>query len=310
METLEGLARAWLDLKRVRGIAPSTLKTYAVQLRRFIAWLGNQGITDPGEITTDLLEQFLLMESNRPSRCKKGESVSRASVHHTLSVIRGFVAYLVEKRRLLRNEAEGLEIKPLVAAFRNPPSRESIATLLDAPGSDPLGLRDRALFETLYSTGIRRAECARLDLGDCDRLLGVLRIRKGKGGKDRVVPIGEHALKVLVSYLSLGRPRLKGRGPALFVNAKGTRIEIRAVTEIFRRWNRRLGLDPPITPHLLRHACATHLLEEGADVRSVQEILGHANIDTTQIYTHVRVHRLKKKMDRIDHRARLECPQE
>jgi len=302
MEPLGAMVDAWLNRNRARGMAETTIGVYRASLNRFLAWLVLQEIDDPTAITRDLVERFF-------HEAADGEDPLRpASLHHLRSVLRGFLGDLVERRVLLRNEAKSFRLAPLVPSFRRPPSRKNLRKLLEAPGSDPIGLRDRALFETLYNTGIRRAECCALDLGDCDRLEGFLRIRRGKGGRGRVVPIGKTALSALAAYLVRSRPRLGARDSALFVSAKGARLHVRSITEVFRRWNRKLGLDPPITPHLLRHACATHLLEEGADIRSVQEILGHTNIDTTQIYTHVDVKRLKEKLDRIDPRRRLEGP--
>jgi len=299
MESLPALASDWLERERAKGKAPTTLAVYAAVLRPFVAWCAYRGVEEPQAITRSLLERFFV---------KRCVDLRPSSLHHMRSVLRSFFQYLEDRKILLVNEALTLELGPLQAGFRRPPSRENLLKLLEAPGTDPVGLRDRALFEVLYSSGIRRAECCALDLEDCDRAMGLLQIRRGKGGKDRLAPIGRKALEALQAYLLRGRPGLKPRTTALFIAAFGGRLKVRSITEVFRRWNRRLGLDPPITPHLLRHACATHLLEEGADVRSVQEILGHANIGTTQIYTHVDIRRLQEKLARIDPRERLEHP--
>ncbi len=189
---------------------------------------------------------------------------------------------------------------------RRPPSREALAALLAAPGEDRFGLRDRAIFETLYSTGLRRAELCALNLEDCDRAAGIVRVNQGKGGKDRLVPIGAKALEALARYLRQSRPVFHPHGPALFMNQYGQRMKAAGLNSLFKRYSLNLGLDPPVTPHLLRHAFATGLLERGAGIRHVQAMLGHARIETTQIYTHVSPQHLQRDIERFHPRPRLE----
>ena len=232
--------------------------------------------------------------------------MSRFSLYGELAKVQAFLSYLLKAGAVFRNEAEGLDLGKRPRGFRRPPSREAIARLLSAPGEGPAGLRDRAIFEMLYSTGLRRAELCALNLPDVDRASGTVRVNKGKGGKDRLVPIGEKALEALALYLVKGRPRLKARGQALFAGVCGQRLGPATLNDIFQDTSKRLGLDPPITPHLLRHAFATHLLENGASVRHVQAMLGHSDISTTAIYTHVSTKSLKESLARHDPRAALE----
>ena len=297
MAGMEDHAAAYLDHQRSRGMVLTTIGVYGHHLRVFIHWLSTVDVTDVTAISRERLEDYLLTETLR-------SSLSRATVRHQLSVIRGFMRYLVRTGVVLRNEAEGLEVGKPTSPFRRPPSREAIARLLAAPGEGPLGLRDRAIFELLYSTGIRRAELCALDLGDCDRAAGIVRVRRGKGGKGRLVPIGERALQVLGRYLAHGRVR--GRSRALFLGQWGRRLHPKTINWIFKRRCEEASIVPRVTPHLLRHACATHLLENGADIRHVQALLGHAAIQTTAIYTHVSLGRLKKELARCDPRERLD----
>jgi site-specific recombinase XerD len=297
VKTLEAWTKEHLEHERAKGLSPATLDGYACILRRFAAWLRRAGIQEPAAITRELLQHFFLEESQR---------LSKATPHRELSAIRGFLGFIVKSGALTGNEAQALDLGKQPRAFRRPPSREAIARLLHAPGQSPTGLRDTALFELLYSTGLRRAEACALDLSDCDRSGGTVRVNKGKGGKDRVVPIGKKALEALALYLAKGRPASHPGGPALFVGEWGRRLNPKTLNALFAQWCERAGIEPRITPHLLRHAFATHLLENGADVRHVQAMLGHAWIGTTAVYTHVSFKHLREETEKNDPRARLE----
>jgi len=300
------LADSWLKHLRVRGYARGTLEVYASILRSFLAWLKGEGIGDPMDITPDLVERYFLVESQRTSRY--GKPLAPLSIEHVRTVLSGFFRHLVRREILLGHPMEGLDFGKAPQRFRRPPSRRALSRLLAAPGFDPVGLRDRAIFETFYSSGIRRAELCNLDLTDVDRASGSLFVRQGKGGRDRIVPIGERALRAVGDYLLRGRPDLDPIGPALFVSRMGIRFPKTSLNLLFREYSERLKLDPPITPHLLRHAFATDLLANGAPVAHVQAMLGHAKVETTAVYTHVNVSRLKEKMALLDHRGRLEAP--
>jgi len=179
---------------------------------------------------------------------------------------------------------------------------QQVVRLLEAPmGEKWLGLRDRALLETLYSTGIRVSELVGLNFSDLDEISGTIMVR-GKGKKERLCPIGETAMRTIRSYVAK-RPK-KSRVPyALFISQKGTRLTVRQVDRLFIRYLAQVGLPAAISPHSLRHSFATHLLEHGADLRSVQELLGHSSLSTTQIYTHITPQRLKKIYEQSHPRA-------
>lgn len=307
---MTGFSRAVRDYfrhEKSRGIASSTLAGRSVKLSAFLRACEAAGLQDLSEITPAFLEEYLYRESLRPSRIKKGQTQSRLTVQDTWAVINGFLGYLAKRGALLRNAAAEVEMGKRSKAFRTAPPKEAIFALLAAPGKNPMGLRDRAIFETFYSTGLRRAEICALNLEDCDRAGGTVRVNGGKGGKDRVVPIGKKALEAIGRYLRGGRPDLRPRGPALFVGEWGERLRPPTVNYIFWRWCEKAGIEPRITPHLLRHAFATHLLENGAPVRHVQAMLGHAWIGTTQIYTHVDIKHLRGEMERLGTRPALEA---
>lgn len=306
MRTLEGWGRDYLERAKAKGLARSTREVYACQLRRFLRWLNHRAIEDPSEIGQEILEAYFLEEGQRRARGRIERPVSRASLHHQRSVLRGFLGHLEQEGAVLRNEAQDVDLGRLPRTFKRPPPREAIRRLLKAPGETPAGLRDRALFELLYSTGLRRAEACALDLGDVDRSAATVRVNAGKGGKDRLVPAGEKALQTLGRYLHKGRPALKPHSPALFVNEWGDRLKPKVLNTVFQHWCAEAGIEPAITPHLLRHAFATHLLENGAAARHVQAMLGHAQIETTARYTHVSFRALSDAVRRLDPRAALE----
>ena len=311
-ENLPALADAYLRYAKARGMARSTLGVYGAILWEMLGRLEAQGARGLEDLTALFLEHYFYTESLRapqrgPRACKQeGAVLSRRVLHHERTVLQSFFKYLTETGVTLRNEAHGLDLGKAPRAFRTPPSRAAVRRLLSATGQGPIGLRDRAIFEVFYSTGIRRAELCGLDVYSLDRAAGVLRILEGKGGKDRVVPVGRIALLALDAYLVHGRPKLRPQGEALFVGEWGRRLKPASINYIFRQWSRRLALQPPITPHLLRHACATHMLENGADIRHVQVLLGHARVSTTEVYTHVSAQHLREELARHNPRALLE----
>jgi site-specific recombinase XerD len=225
------------------------------------------------------------------------------------SVLRSFFAWLTGRRVLLFNPAESLRLADRSQPLPKPVLTESeVRALLVAPGADTLGLRDRAILETLYSTGLRRAELCALDLYDLDQGGELVRVRGGKGGRDRIVPIGSCALEAVRRYLHESRPELvpTPREPALFLAAvTRRRLGVKTLNLIVRKRAEEAGLAKRVTPHVLRHTCATHLLQGGADIRHVQLILGHASVATTQIYTRVAAEDLVTVHRRSHPRRRL-----
>jgi len=297
-----------------RGLAPGTVAYRRVYLGQLLAWLETRGVTTPQRITPALLTEYLVHLKGRVTdyNRKTPSPLSVKTLAAETSVLRSFFSWLVERRVLLFNPAEDL-----VLADRTRPLPRTVLTesevqaLLAVPGSDTLGLRDRAILEALYSTGLRRAELCGLDLYDVDQVNEVVRVRQGKRGKDRYVPIGVRALAAVRHYLRESRSGLVAtpKEPALFVTAVfGRRLHVKTLNLIIRQRGEAAGIARRVTPHVLRHTCATHLLQGGADLRHVQAILGHASIATTQIYTRVAVEDLAAVHQRHHPRRRLKIP--
>jgi integrase/recombinase XerD len=304
VNTPEHHIEAYLEHLLARGRSRRTVTHRRDLLGHFAGWLRARGPADLSEITPQILEDYLLSESQRLAGSKR-KPLSPATLECKAYSLRGFFGYLLKQGVLLGNPALNLAKGRQRPTTRQVPSREEVSRLLDAPGQDAPGLRDRAVLETLYSTGLRCAELCSLNLSDVDRSGGTVWVRQGKGGKDRVVPIGARALQTLRLYLEKGRPKLKPRTPALFVNRWGVRLTVTGAEGLVKEAREKAGLETPVTPHSLRHAFATHLLENGADIRHVQAMLGHARIRSTQTYTHVNTKRLKDELERHDTRERL-----
>lgn len=307
MNDLDRLAGHYLDRERGKGKASTTVEVYGHVLRGVLERLAARGVREPGDLTLAALNAFFEREAGRTAYGNGERPISRFALHHERTVLRGFLAYLSDRGLIAGNPAKAVDLGALRYTLKRPPSRQALLKLLSAPGPDPVGLRDRALFETLYSTGIRRAELCALDLADCDPAGMTLRVNEGKGKKDRLVPIGRKALTALRVYLMQSRPKLNPATVSLFVSQYGKRMHPMSVNDVFGRRCNQAGIDPPITPHLVRHACATHLLENGADVRHVQAILGHESLDTTALYTHLAPTHLAEVLARCHPRARLDA---
>jgi len=291
---LEQVARGYLDHLAVeRGLSANTLSSYRRDLRRYTAAMaaaGRPGITDIGEQD---VAAFL-------AGLRRGDDehppLSAASAARTMAAVRGLHRFAV-REGLRGDEPAG------AVALPQPPRRlpkaipvEDVERLLDAAGFDgtPLALRDRALLELLYGTGARISEAVALVVDDLDRDAVLLR---GKGGRERMVPVGSYARRAVEDYRVRARPALAagGRGSsALLLNARGGRLTRQGAWAILRAAADKAGLAGELSPHTLRHSFATHLLDGGADVRVVQELLGHASVTTTQIYTLVTVERLRE----------------
>lgn len=271
-----------------RGLAPNTLEAYGRDLARYLDFLERQGAARPEEVTSALILHFLgeLTAAGLAAR-------SRA---RTLAAVRMFHRFLLTEGYAPENPASRIEIPRGLHRLPQTLSPAEVERLLAAPtGADPLERRDRAMLELLYATGLRVSELVGLRLPDLQLDAGYLR-PLGKGSKQRIVPLGETAQAELASYLREARPRLLREKEVLFVflNRSGKGLTRQGFWKIIKRRALEAGILKNITPHTLRHSFATHLLENGADLRSVQTMLGHADISTTQIYTHVTRERLRK----------------
>ena len=298
---IEACSDAFLHaLETVQGASPHTIKAYAEDLKQFNDFAQTQGVTDIHAVTPLLLRSYLAaLEASglsRPSRARKTAS------------LRSFFAYLTRRSVLAVSPAAGLRS---VKQERHLPKflrTDEVDALLSAPDADkPLGLRDRALLETLYATGMRAGELVRVAVTDVDYDEGTIRVI-GKGDKERVTLLGRQALYALQRYIRKGRPELLLQSAqddgALFVNRYGACISDRGVRKLFNKYCAVASTHLKITPHVLRHTFATHLLANGADLRLIQELLGHASVATTQMYTHVTTERLQEVYAQAHPRAK------
>jgi site-specific recombinase XerD len=283
------------DLRR-RGAAEKTRRAYAGDIGQFAEWCGAQAL-DPVEGTPRTLRRYAATLSDRRAVA--------ATVARKLAALRAFYRALREHGVVAQNPAD---LIPAPKRPRNLPRvlrPDEMAAVLDRiPASTPLELRDRALFEVAYASGLRAEELVTLDATSIDFDAEELRV-EGKGGKTRIVPVGEPALRALARYLERARPALQGGDGegALFLSKSGRRLSTSDVRRRLRAWTRHAEVQGGVSPHTLRHSFATHLLEGGADLRTIQELLGHASISTTQIYTRVESARLKSAYAKSHPRA-------
>jgi integrase/recombinase XerC len=284
-----------------RGASPHTLKGYREDLHALAEYLsdGEGHAPAPGSITTNELRGFLsaLHEAG----------YAKTSISRRMASVRSFITF---------GQREGWAKSNPAKALRNPRksrklphflTTDEVGKLLDAPkGNTPAAVRDRAILETLYSAGLRVSELVGVSDGDLDFAAGIVRIR-GKGKKERLAPIGSYAVRALSRWLDIRTlsPREKtGREAPVFTNKFGTRLTTRSVARMLEKYIKENGLDQRTSPHTLRHSFATHLLDRGADIRSVQELLGHKSLVTTQIYTHVSTANLRAAYEKAHPRAR------
>ena len=290
-ELEEGWVRAMRSFDgsmRARGMAEKTRRAYGVDLQQLAEWAGAQEL-GPHDVDHRILRRFAGVLSERGN--------SRSTVARKLAAIRAFYRHLVERGEIEGSPADLVSSPKRDSYLPRVLRPDEVAAVLDAiPQSDPLQIRDRAMFELAYAAGLRAEEIVNLDIEDADPDGEELRVT-GKGGKTRVIPAGEPAWRALDRYLSRSRPRLAGRTsqePALFLSKSGRRL---STTDVRRRLaisTRRVAADAGVSPHTLRHSFATHLLEGGADLRTIQELLGHASLSTTQTYTRIESKRLRK----------------
>ncbi len=293
---------SWLAVER--GRARNTLEAYRRDLGRYTAQLNDEGFS-PIEATEQTLLTFL--------DGMRADGQAPASIKRTMVTIRSFHRYMADEGLVRVDPSIDLEIPRSPDAVPKALSEAEVSQLLEAAqGVEPAGYRDRAILELLYGTGMRISELCGLSLGDLDlndRLVRVL----GKGSKERVLPVGRYAAEAIAEWLGdEGRPQIapeswarRGDAEAVFLNVRGGRLTRQGAWGVVRKYAELVGLEDKLHPHVLRHSCATHLLEHGADIRSVQELLGHASLTTTQRYTKVTVERLRTVYDSAHPRAKM-----
>lgn len=292
----DDLAARWLEHLAVeRGVSHHTLSNYTRDVNRYTAWLAGAGRHDLAQVTATDVEAYV---ADLRRGVDGATPLAASSAARALTVARGLHRFGVEEGVLPADTAA--EVSPPSAGEKLPDtlSIDEVASLLDAcPTESPVGLRDKALLETLYATGARVSEVLDLRVDDATAAIdadGILAVT-GKGNKQRLVPVGSHAKDAIEAYLVRGRPVFaNGRSHALFLNKRGGGLSRQSAWTVIKQAAGRAGIEKDISPHTLRHSFATHLLEGGADVRSVQELLGHASVTTTQIYTHVTADSLRE----------------
>lgn len=288
--------QAFLDFCRIeKGLAPNTVEAYRRDLHGFRDSLpGGDGATVPGMDEVRAYVDSLY-----------GAGMSSRTIARRITTLRNFFKFLLREEMIDSDPAALISLPKQWMSLPKYLTAEEVDRLLEAPDPEKAnGLRDRAMLALLYATGLRVSEICRVQIGDLDANLGIIRVI-GKGNKQRIIPAGRPALDAVSAYVEGARPRLlRGRGsPYLFVTSRGKYMTRQGFWKALAIYGRQAGIAVPLTPHLIRHSFATHLLEGGADLRSVQIMLGHADISTTQIYTHVMRSRLRKTIDEHHPRA-------
>ena len=284
----EALGKLWLDHLAVeRGLSANTLSNYRRDVDRYVTWLESAGKTDLNSVTASDLEDYV-------ADLRRG-GLAASSAGRALVVARGLHKFATVEGAVAADVAAGVSPPKTGEKLPDTLSIDEVGLLLDAcPDETPTQLRDKALLEILYATGARISEVLALVVDDIAETRDFIKVT-GKGDKQRVVPVGGAAQRALEAYLVRGRPALSaGKSHAVFLNKRGGALSRQSAWTIIKDAASRAGLDKEISPHTMRHSFATHLLEGGADVRTVQELLGHASVTTTQIYTHVTPENLRE----------------
>jgi integrase/recombinase XerC len=290
-----GVERFLASLRDERRLSPHTGDGYARDLAALVEFCETQGIDAWRKLDTQHVRDFA-------ARCHR-RGLAPSSIQRRLSAVRSLCRFLLREGELRHNPGAGVQAPRMRKRLPTTLDADTMAKLLEFRGDDRLGIRDKAIMELFYSSGLRLAELLGLDLADVDLRDRTVRVT-GKGSKTRVVPVGRHAAEALTRWLT-ERTALAATGePAVFVGRNGARLGPRIVQRRIARWARLQGLPEHVHPHMFRHSFASHLLESSGDLRAVQELLGHANISTTQVYTHLDFQHLARVYDAAHPRAR------
>jgi tyrosine recombinase XerC len=301
---IETFAKEFMEkLKHEKGFSKHTLRAYHNDLAQFDSFLKDEKCKNLKRINHLLLRKFLAILRSR--------NYSRTTIARKLASLRSFFKFLNQEGELVSNPFEILRTPKQEKKLPHFLSISDVDTLLKTPDeSDIFGLRDRAILETLYSTGIRVSELVGLNEEDVDFYGGMIKVQ-GKGKKERLAPIGSYAIKAIKEYVNSSKEHRRtgkkkkslNRNAPLFLNKFGSRLSSRSVARLLDKYLKMTGINLLTSPHTFRHSFATHILDKGADLRSVQELLGHSNLSTTQIYTHVTTERLKQVYDKSHPRS-------
>jgi len=297
-DPLAACIQEFLHWLQVQGSSVSTLRTARYQLRTFSDWCSERSVHKPQDVTLPMLEQYQSYLFHR--RKKDGQPLSARSQHLALVMVRGLFGRLMRQGVLLLNPAAELQLpkvpRRLPMVFLSALEVEQVMAVVDLDTKH--GVRDRAILEVLYSTGMRRQELCRLNIHDVDHGRGVVAIHLGKGGKDRVIPIGPRALEWVNKYVQDNRPRWltteNADDPAMFIGEYGDRLIPNSIGRLVHQYVQQAAIGKTGSAHLLRHSMATLMLEGGADIRFIQQMLGHTQLASTQVYTHVSIVKLKE----------------
>jgi integrase/recombinase XerC len=297
---MDAAEAVWIErfvrhLKYERQLSKETRKHYRRDLDALAAWCDETGLENWSDLDSEHIRSW-------SASCYR-RGLAPRSIQRRLSAARTFFRYLLREKHVRQNPVQSVSAPKGSRRLPESLDADRMARLLEIPGDGPLVDRDRAILELLYSSGLRLAELADLDIGDVDTHEATVRVT-GKGNKDRIIPVGSRALDALAKW-RVSRATVAGSDErALFVSNRGTRLSRRSVQARVDYWGRRQGIDTRVYPHLFRHSFATHLLESSHDLRGVQELLGHANISTTQVYTHLDFQHLAQIYDETHPRAR------
>lgn len=282
-------------LQLERRLSAHTARAYRRDLNCLAAFCDQNGISSFAELKSHQLRRFAAVSH--------AGGLAPRSIQRRLSGVRSFMKYLIREGTLKSNPGAGVAAPQVAHRLPDTLDADQMARLLQIEGNEPDTVRDRAMLELFYSSGLRLAELTGLNLGDVDLADGTVRVT-GKGSKTRIVPVGRFARESVTAWLAIRDESANAGEQALFVSNRGTRISPRTVQNRVHYWAQRAGLSRRVYPHLFRHSFATHLLESSSDLRSVQEMLGHADISTTQIYTHLNFQHLAQVYDKAHPRAR------
>jgi integrase/recombinase XerC len=290
----------WIDrfirhLEFERRLSPLTCKNYRRDLEALATYCNEAGVADWGGIDSEHMRAF-------SATCYR-KGLGARSIQRRLSAARTFFRYLIREKAVGKNPVASVSAPKAGKRLPGNLDADRMARLLQIPGDGAIVDRDRAMLELLYSSGLRLAELVDLNVGDVDMQDATVRVT-GKGNKDRIVPVGRFALKALRQWTTTRGDLAAAEERALFVSNRGTRISPRSVQARVKHWAKKQGIDANVYPHLFRHSFATHVLESSHDLRGVQELLGHANIATTQVYTHLDFQHLAQIYDQTHPRAR------
>ena len=291
---------AWIEkfirhLTYERRLSDLTCKHYKRDLESLVSWCDKYGVERWAVLDDEHMRSY--------AAAAYRQGLSPRSIQRQLSAARTFFRFLLREKHVRKNPVQSVSAPKSGKRLPENLDADRMARLLDIPGEGPIVTRDRAILELLYSSGLRLAELTGLNLGDIDIADGTVAVT-GKGGKDRIIPVGRYARKAMRAWLGERRSLASAGENAMFVSRRGTRLSHRSVQARVNHWAKRQGIDMRVYPHLFRHSFATHLLESSHDLRGVQELLGHANISTTQVYTHLDFQHLAQIYDRTHPRAR------